>query len=286
MKIPLLDPDLLKAFIAVADHRSFTRAATVLNRTQSAVSMQIKRLEERVDTVLFHRTKSQVDLSPAGEGLLGYARRILSLSEEAVGKIQERRVEGSVRLGIMEDYASRIVPPLLSSFAISYPHINVEVEVGLTSLLKERLGETLDLVIAMHPEGNGDGEFLRREQAIWAAGPSPLLSDAGPVPIALYPQGCLFRKWAIEALDEARRPWRMTFVSQNHAVVASVVSQGPAVTVVKAGTIPASLRPLSERDGLPRLPKADIHLHRATLLSRPAALLADHLALSLKRPLN
>src|SRR5579871_5135539 len=160
MKIPLLDPDLLTAFVAVADHRSFTRAATVLNRTQSAVSMQIKRLEERVDAVLFHRTKSHVDLSPAGEGLLGYARRILSLNQEAVGRIQERRVEGSVRLGIMEDYASQIVPPLLSSFASSYPHINVEVEAGLTSVLRQRVGENLDLVIAMHPEGAGDGEFL------------------------------------------------------------------------------------------------------------------------------
>ena len=92
MSVPALDPDLLKAFVAVADSRSFTRAATRLNRTQSAVSMQIKRLEDRLGVALFNRTKANVDLSPAGEGLLGYARRILTLNDEAVGKLQERKV--------------------------------------------------------------------------------------------------------------------------------------------------------------------------------------------------
>src|ERR671924_507916 len=105
-----LDPDLLKAFVAVADHRSFTRAAVALNRTQSAVSMQVKRLEERLQAELFHRTKANVDLSSAGEGLLGYARRILALNDEAVGKLRERKIEGVVRLGVMDDYGTLIVP--------------------------------------------------------------------------------------------------------------------------------------------------------------------------------
>src|SRR3981081_1554548 len=116
MSMPSLDPDLLKAFVAVADQRSFTRAAVMLNRTQSAVSMQIKRLEERLGVELFNRTKANVDLSSAGEGLLGYARRILTLNDEAVGKLRERKIEGVVRLGVMDDYGTLIVPPLLASF--------------------------------------------------------------------------------------------------------------------------------------------------------------------------
>src|SRR5947199_10822020 len=112
MNRPNLEPDLLRAFVAVADHRSFTRAAVLLNRTQSAVSMQIKRLEDRLGVELFKRTKANVDLSPAGEGLLGYARRILSLNDEAVGRLAERKVEGVVRLGVMDDYGTAIVPPL------------------------------------------------------------------------------------------------------------------------------------------------------------------------------
>jgi DNA-binding transcriptional LysR family regulator len=285
MSLPSLDPELLKAFVAVADHRSFTRAAATLNRTQSAVSMQIKRLEDRLGVELFSRTKAHVDLTAAGEGLLGYARRILTLNEEAIGRLAERKVEGVVRLGVMDDYGTFIVPPLLASFLASYPRIHVEMETGLTSSMPARLGTVYDLVIAMHPEGRGEGEFLRREQAIWAAGASQAVEQQEPMPVALYPQGCLFRKWAIEALDAAKRSWRLAFVSHSLAAVESVAAQGLAVTVVKAGTFPPRLRPLSDRDGVPRLPAADICLHRAANLSQAGTLLADHLRTEIsKRP--
>ncbi len=285
MTLPSLDPELLSAFVTVADQRSFTRAAVLLNRTQSAVSMQIKRLEERLGVLLFHRTKANVDLSAAGEGLLGYARRILVLNEEAIGRIGEHRVEGLVRLGVMDDYGTLLVPPLLSSFVTGYPFIHVEMETGLTASMVDRLGEAFDIVIAMHPQGHRRGVLLRREQAMWAAGPGRAVESFDPLPVALYPQGCLFRKWAIEALDAAKRPWRLAFVSHNLAAVASIAEQGLAVTVVKSGTFPAKLRPLSERDGMPPLPPAEVRLHRAANLSRAGALLADHLVAALSRPL-
>src|SRR6478735_4142824 len=152
MNKPSLDPDLLMAFVAVAEQRSFTRAAVLLNRTQSAVSMQIKRLEDRLGVELFNRTKANVDLSSAGEGLLGYARRILTLNDEAIGKLRERKVEGVVRLGVMDDYGTLIVPPLLASFAACYPLVHIEMETGLTSSMPSRLGKAYDLIIAMHPE--------------------------------------------------------------------------------------------------------------------------------------
>ncbi|QRF61527.1 LysR family transcriptional regulator [Variovorax paradoxus] len=277
MSIPTLDPELLKAFVAVADHRSFTRAATALNRTQSAVSMQIKRLEERLGTELFHRTKVNVDLSLAGEGLLGYARRILLLNDEAVGHLQQHKVEGRVRLGVMDDYGSFVVPPVLASFVAAYPRIHIEMETGLTARMPERLGEDFDLVIAMHPEGQGGGELLRREQAVWATAVSQSVESQDPLPVALYPQGCLFRQWATEALDASGRPWRLAFVSHSLAAVESIAAQGLAVTVVKSGTFPPRLRALSERDGMPRLPGADIRLHRAAGLSRAAGFLAGHI---------
>ena len=278
------DPDLLQAFLAVADHRSFTRAARSLNRTQSAVSMQVKRLEVQLDVELFRRTRASVDISAAGERLLGYARRILGLNEEAVGRVREHRVEGRVRLGAMDDYGTLLLPPLLAGFISRYPLIDVEMETGLTSAMTDRLGKSYDIVIAMHPEGHREGELLRREQAVWAASAEHRVEMSDLLPVALYPQGCLFRSWAMQALDKAGRPWRLAFVSQSLSAVEAVAAQGLAVTVVKSGTFPSRLRRLSQRDGLPPLPRAEIRLHRAPKLSRAATLLADSLVASLAGP--
>ena len=277
MSAPDLDPDLLKAFLAVAEHRSFTRAAARLNRTQSAVSMQIKRLEDSLDIRLFHRTKAGVEPTAAGQGLIDFARRILALNAEAVGRLRERKAESVVRLGVMDDYGTIVIPPLLASFAATHPTIRIEVETGLTYAMPARLGEAYDLVIAMHPEGYGAGELLRREQAVWAASTAHPIEEQEPLPVALFPMGCLFRQWAAEALDAAGRPWRLAFVSRNLAAVESIAAQGLAVTVVKAGTFPARLRRLSDQNGMPPLPAAEIRLHRARHLSGPGALLADHL---------
>ena len=279
---------MLETYATVCLSGSLKSAAEHLHLTQSAVSMQIKRLEDRLGVELFHRTKANVDLSPSGEGLLGYARRILSLNDEAIAHLRERKVEGVVRLGVMDDYGTSIVPSLLASFLAGYPLIHVEMETGLTSSMPARLGEAYDLVIAMHPAGRGDGEFLCREQAVWATSAEHATEEQDPLPVALYPQGCLFRRWAMEALDRAKRRWRLAFVSHSLAAVESIAAQGLAVTVVKSGTFPSRLRQLSERDGLPPLPAADICLHRAANLSHASALLADHLrmAISRERPLQ
>ncbi|MBR0857457.1 LysR family transcriptional regulator [Bradyrhizobium liaoningense] len=277
MTAPVLDPDLLKAFLAVAEHRSFTRAAHLLNRTQSAVSVQIRRLEERLGTKLFQRTRAGVALTAAGDELLVYARRLLDLNAEAIDALRARKREAVVRLGVMDDYGTIVIPPLLTSFAAHHPLVRVEIETGLTATMPAQLGDAYDLVIAMHPQGCGGGELLRREQAVWAAAPSYRAAARNPLPVALYPPGCLFRQWAAQALDAARLPWRLAYVSRTLAAIETIAAQGLAVTVVKAGTLPASLRALSDRDGLPALPAAEIRLHRARDLSSAGALLADHL---------
>ncbi|MEJ1975589.1 MAG: LysR family transcriptional regulator [Acetobacteraceae bacterium] len=253
MSLPVLDLELVKAFVAVADHRSFTRAAAVLNRTQSAVSMQIKRLEDRLGVALFHRTKVTVDLSPAGEGLLGYARRLLVLNDEAVGRLREHKVEGVVRLGVMDDYGTFVVPPLLASFIAGYPRIHIEMETGLTATWRSA---------SATPSMSSSRCILRAVAAASSCGASRpsgpreasnTVEAQDPLPVALYPQGCLFRKWAMEALDAAKRPWRLAFVSHSLAAVESIAAQGLAVTVVKSGTFPPKLRPLSDRDGMPAI---------------------------------
>lgn len=282
MSVPALDPDLLRAFVAVAEHRSFTRAAAALNRTQSAVSMQVKRLEERLDVALFQRSTARVMLSPAGESLLGYAQRILALSDEAIGRLRDHRLEGTVRLGVMDDYGTLVLPRLLASFAAAHPRVHVEMETGLTAGMPGRLGSGYDLVLAMHPRGSNAGTFLRREQPLWVASPAHRIEALDPLPVALYPQGCLFRQWALAALEASGRRFRIAFVSHSLAAVTAIAAEGLAVTVVKAGTRPQGLRIVAERDGLPPLPEADICLHRAGTLAPAAAALADHLTAALR----
>ena len=151
------------------------------------------------------------------------------------------------------------------------------METGLTAKMIERLGRDFDLVIAMHPAGTGGGELLRRDQAVWAASATYATETLDPLPVALYPSGCLLWKWAGEALDANQHRWRLSFVSHSLTAVESIAAQGLAVTVVKDSVFPPRPRRLSERAGLPRLPKADIRLHRAPQHSKAAALLADHL---------
>jgi DNA-binding transcriptional LysR family regulator len=174
----------------------------------------------------------------------------------------------------------------LASFIANYPLIDIEMETGLTSTMADRIGKTYDIVIAMHPEGHSDGRLLRREQAVWAASAEHRVEESDPLPVALYPHGCLFRSWAMQALDRANRPWRLAFVSHSLSAVEAIAALGLAVTVVKSGTFPSRLRRLSERDGLPPLPGAGIRLHRAPKLSRAATLLADQLVASLADPVR
>jgi DNA-binding transcriptional LysR family regulator len=282
MSAPQLDPDLLRAFLAVADQRSFTAAAASLNRTQSAVSAQIKRLEDRLGLKLFARSTTRVDLSAAGEGLVTYARRILSLGDEAVERLRQHEIAGRVRIGVMDDYGTILMPAILKSFSDAYPGIELQMETGLTSGMVGRTGKAYDLVVAMHRRGEASGELLRRERAVWAASAEIAPRDLDPLPLALYPNGCLFRQWGLDALDRIGRKWRLAFVSHSLAAVEAIAAQGLAVTIVKEGMLPQSLRILGAADGLPPLPAADIRLHCAAAADVPTRLLADHLRAHLR----
>jgi DNA-binding transcriptional LysR family regulator len=277
MSAPQLDPDLLRAFIAVAEHLSFTDAASSLNRTQSAVSTQIKRLEDQLGLKLFVRSTNKVNLSVAGEGLVSYARRILSLGEEAIQRLRQHEIAGRVRLGVMDDYGSVLMPSILKAFYNAYPGIELHMETGLTSSMVGRLGKTYDVVIAMHARGEKSGELLRVERAVWAGSHELDPRHLDPLPVALYPRGCLLREWAIAALDRTARRWRMAFISHSLAAVEAIAAQGLAVTVVKEGTFPRSLRMLGTEHGLPALPTAEIRLHVSRSAQPPAIILASHL---------
>src|SRR4051812_32995237 len=215
MSAPTLDPELLQAFVAVADRLSFTRAAAMLNRTQATVSLQVKRLEQRLGVTLFHRSTIRVELTAAGAGFLADARVILDLGDHALARLSNHRVTGRVRIGVMEDYGTRVLPLLLASARHRYPLVEVEMEIGLTAKMLTKLGSSFDVVVAMHSQGATEGEFLRREDAVWAAASGHAAEDALPLPVALSEPGCLFRDWAIQALDTSGRAWRLAYVSRS-----------------------------------------------------------------------
>lgn len=278
MSTPSLDPELLRAFVAVAEHLSFTRAAAQLNRTQATVSLQVRRLEERLEVALFRRSTARVELTVAGDGFLIDARRILALNEHAIARISNQRVAGRVRIGVMEDYGTKVLPRLLADIAELFPLVQVEMEIGLTARLLKRLGSSFDAVMAMHAEGATKGDLICRERAIWAAADDRAVEELDPLPVALSNPDCLFRSWAVEALNKAGLPWRLAYVSQSLSAIEAIVEQGLAITVVKGSMLAPGLRSIHPGRYVPPLPGAEIRLHRSETSPASATLVVDHLA--------
>lgn len=257
-----LDIDLLRSFVTIAELRSFTRAAAALFRSQSTVSAQIRRLEELTGQSLMQRSPHEVTLTRAGEQFLGYARRIVALHDEALDIVNARQVRGAVRLGVMDDYATLVLPEILARFARSHPDVELEVTTGFTRELLNDLGEDFDMVLATQKAGDGRGLVLRREQTSWATA-SEVELPGGPLPLALLKAPNMFREWALAALDQAGLGWRILFSSTSIGAVEAVAASGAALTVVKQRTARTGLRLLGEESGLPPLPDSEIALHQA-----------------------
>jgi DNA-binding transcriptional LysR family regulator len=258
---PSIDTELLRTLTAIADHGGFTRAAEYLNRTQSAVSMQMKRLEEDVvQRQLFERDGRQVRLTAEGQVLLGYARRILSLHSEVLNTLREPHMVGVVRIGTPDDYVMRFLPGILSRFAQSHPLVQVEVHCESSAQLLQR--QDLDLSIVTRMPGNEIGQLLRQERFVWAEAPGVNLHEQNPMPLAMFNSGCFCRAWACNALDTAQRGYRLAYTSPSLSAIIAVVSAGLAVTAQLRSLITPDLRILGESEGMPELPNCSIVLLR------------------------
>lgn len=278
-----LDLDLLRAFVAVAEARSFTRAAGRLHRVQSAVSMQIKRLEETVGARLFDRGRRSVGLTEAGEQLLGHARRMLALNAEALSELRQPAMVGTVRLGA-SDVASYLLPGVLARFARAYPRLQLEIRCERSwHLLDDLEAGALDLALVTQPCGRDTGQVVRREPLVWAAARGSLAYEKEPLPLAIFAQGCVYREAALAALDAAGRKWRIAYNSTNSAGLRAAVLAGLAVTLAPQSTLDGSLQALTA--GLPPLPPLDVWLFRAPgALTAPAARLADDIVHAVATP--
>jgi len=275
----LLDIELLRTFLAISDTGSFTRAAEEVHRTQSAVSMQMKKLEEQIGRPLFERGARSVRLTPDGLRLLDYAQRIVNLSEEASAAFSEPELQGVVTLGVPDDYADRLLPRVLSAFARSHPHVELVVNchgsMALADYIKK--GE-LDLAIVTHGDAS-HAEVIRREALNFVGACEHATHLADPLPLAVGPQNCVWRRNAQLALDSVNRRYRVAYTSSAAAALTSAVMAGLAITVLPESAIRPDMRILTERDGFPALPPCDIGFIRAKHARSPIHdALAHHIA--------
>ncbi len=274
-----LDILALRTFIAVVETGGFTQAAPRVHRSQSAVSMQIKKLEAQLETALLERGPSGIRLTSAGETLLGYARRMVDCNDDAVSEIRKNKIVGTVRLGVMDDYATAVLPEILARYQVQFPDVTLEVTTGTTAGFIPRLGKDFEIVVATQPLNAGTGQVLRQEEVRWAYAADRALKLEDGVPLALMAEGNLFREWAVAALTAAGISYHLVFVGSSIPANEAAAEAGMAVTVVKCSTVRPGLRLLSEKDGLPPLPRAEIALHISESAQGEEAVrtLAEHL---------
>lgn len=274
---PGIDTELLRSFVAIADHGGFTRAADVVNRTQSAISMQMKRLEDDVlERQLFERDGRQVRLTAEGQVLLGYARRILKLQGEVITTLRQPHMVGAVRIGTPDDYVMRFLPGILSRFAQAYPLVQVEVHCESSTQLLQR--QDLDLTIVTRKPGDEIGQLLRQDPLLWLEAPGFDVHEQRPLPLAMFNNDCFCRAWTCNALDAQEIDYRVAYTSPSLSAIMAVVSAGLAVTAQMQSVIPPDLRVLSEADGLPKLPQSSIVLLRNPHNVSPVSeTLAEHI---------
>ncbi|MGM0645836.1 MAG: LysR substrate-binding domain-containing protein [Thermodesulfobacteriota bacterium] len=257
-----IDSQLLRAFVTVAELGSFTRAATKLYRTQSAVSMQVRRLEQQLGKKLLARTSRQVTLTSLGEMILPYARRILRIQEAMLTEVGQEQISGKVRLGMPDDYAAYFLPQVLSHFGLLYPNIQLEIFCELSRNLEPmvRSGEIDLAVVTRHPD-HKVGHLVRREQLVWVEETQAFAHEQQPLPLALFPEGfCAFRRKALQALEAMDKSWRIMCESRGLAGIRATVSAGLAVTVVTRNTLSPNMRIIGPEQGLPELPEVEIGL--------------------------
>ena len=276
----MLDIDLLRSFVSVVDAGGFTRAGERVHRTQSTVSQQIKRLEDTFGRPLLHRNGKRVALTEEGERLLSYARRILALAQEAHQVVAQSAGEGVVRLGLPEDFAASRLAQVLARFARSRRGARLDVRCDLSVRLRDDLdrGE-LDLILFKRDAGERGGIACWPERLSWIASRRREFDvRRNPVPLVVFPQGCLYRNRAIHALEAAGRAWYIAYTSPNFYGIQAAVSVGLGISILPQAAILADHRVLGAKEGFARVPNTELALLAAPDASPATRRLADILA--------
>jgi DNA-binding transcriptional LysR family regulator len=271
-----LDLTALRSFVAIADAGGVTRAAGFLNLTQSAVSMQIKRLEDMLQVDLLDRSARKVALTAPGEQLLGYARRMLSLNDEAFGRLTHNSFEGEIVLGVPHDIVYPNIPQVLQRFNRDYPKMRVTLLSSFTRSLLEQFGRgECDIILSTETGVGAQGETMVELPLVWIGAPGGQAWRQRPLRLA-YEHRCIFRQGVQAALDAAGVPWEMAVESDNTRTIEASVSADLAVHTMLAGSEPAHLERIAHGGTLPDLAWMKVNLYVADPVHSPAvSALAD-----------
>ncbi|REC95307.1 LysR family transcriptional regulator [Kushneria indalinina] len=265
-----LDSDLLIAFVTVVDSGGFTAAAQHLHRTQSTISLRIRTLESRLGTVLIERNSRLVRLTSEGETFLVYARRLLQLQQEALAALGRSRPV-TLRFGLPEDYADAWLTALLARFGEQHPQVQVHIHCRMSTELLEQLERGfLDIVLAVRHTPESSGRAIATEEVVWAAHQNFRLDPAKPIPLALFPEQCIYRRRALTALAGLGRDWQIDATSQSPSGLRVIVNQAQTVTLVDRRWLPDGWKILGAAEGLPAIPPATLEVHRSPSLTHPA----------------
>jgi len=272
---PPLDTVLLRTFLEIVDSGSFATAAERLSLTPSAVSGHMRRLEQIAGASLLARTTRRLELTQAGGTLYAYGRNILDLEREARAKLRGTPLRGRLRIGASEDFAGAWLPQVLQRFRQWHPEATVELKVGITAdLLRQQERGRLDLVFGKQcSRVDGSGTLLWEEPLVWAFAASLPLPAEAALPLAVFPEPCVYRESAVAALGKTDRVWRIVFESSSMAGCLSAARAGFAITVIADSQRSEGLRALGREDGLPDLPMARFYAYAAKDTPVSAALI-------------
>ncbi len=257
-----LDGDALATLVAVVDAGGFTAAAHRIGRTQAGVSNAIARLEDKLGKKLFDRSRRGLHLTETGEILIGFARRMIAIEDEALAALQPEALTGRVRVGMPDDYLGVFGTPLIERFSAQNPRIQVEILCYFSSELETRVDQgEIDIAIITRGNDPAKGEFLRHEPLVWCASQDGRPELQKPLPLALFPEKfCRARPIILDALDRAGLSWRVAWTSSHLPSIQTAIGLGKAVTALPASVISPAHRQLEAKDGLPSLKPVDLAL--------------------------
>ncbi|MDX3929831.1 MAG: LysR substrate-binding domain-containing protein [Shinella sp.] len=270
MQLPL-ESELLRTFLVIADTENFTRAAEAVGRTQSAVSMQVRRLEDVIGKPLFGRGPRGVALTEEGRRLLPYARRIVGLVDETTAAMREKPLDGPVRIGIPEEYSQTILPRALAAFSERHPAVEVTVLCGYSSQQLAALErDELDLAVVFDWNGRTGGEVLGIDPTVWVTSATHERHLMKPLPVALYWNSNWCRDFAIRSLENHAIAYRVAYSCDTSSGLRMAVSAGLGVAPLARSNIPPDGRELTQADGFPPIDSSRVVLRRNPYHSSPA----------------